>query len=355
MTTASTTSRTTAQKIALFRQCFSGLEQAYGTYDPGSGRVFQVKRQVTDSVILAHLRGQRPYGVYLLVGDHTGAIATDFDDDNVEAPLSFIRKAAELGISAELERSKSKGYHCWMFAEAGGVSAAQARRLVKIILNSIGMPKIEIFPKQDVLGPDEYGNFINAPLFGRLVPHDRSVFLNPGDGLKPYADQWGLLANVKRLSEAHLDAALRSFCSTSSSSTCSPPATPDPPAARAPTSPRPADHSSFGLTPCARRMLAGVNGYQRVTCFRLAIQLKRLGIPQDFAMVMLKAWARKNRPTDGKVITAEEVASQTQDAYRKDYRSYGCEDPGILAYCDPSTCPLKRNRVAPSAGSVGRQ
>ncbi|MCY2953564.1 MAG: hypothetical protein NTU53_16535 [Planctomycetota bacterium] len=69
---------------------------------------------------------------------------------------------------------------------------------------------------------------------------------------------------------------------------------------------------------------------------------------------MLKACAGKNRPTDGKVITAEEVASQTQDAYRKNYRSYGCEDPMIRAYCDPS-CPVRRGAVVAAAGCVGRQ
>jgi len=349
--------RSKAQKVAIFRSCFSGMTHVYGSYDPDTGRVFQVKRPVTDSVILAHLQGQRPYGVYLLVGDRTRAISTDFDDNDVDSPLRFIHRAAELGITAELERSKSKGYHCWIFAEAGGVSAAKARYVVKVILNNIGMAKTEIFPKQDRLGPRKYGNFINAPLFGRLVPDGRSVFLNPGDSLRPHADQWSLLANVNRLSKERLDEVLRSVSLPSSSSFCSPgqmPGTSDPPAAGAPMSPRPANHNSFGLTPCARRMLAGVNSYQRVTCFRLAVHLKRLGIPQDLALVMLKAWAGKNRPGDRQVITPEEVVSQIQDAYRKDYRSYGCEDPMIRAYCDPS-CPVQRGPVVAAAGCVAGQ
>lgn len=156
----------TAQKLAIFRACFSGLPQVYGSYDPAGGGVFQVKRPVTDAVILAHLRGWRPYGVYLLVGKRTGAVVVDFDQEDTQAPDQFVRCAAELGINAYIERSKRKGYHVWIFAKAGGVLAATARRLARCILERIGLPRTEVFPKQDRLGPGNYGNFINAPLWG---------------------------------------------------------------------------------------------------------------------------------------------------------------------------------------------
>lgn len=47
-------------KIRLFRELFSGQEHVYGTYDPKSGRSWQVKAPVTDEVILAHLTGRGP-------------------------------------------------------------------------------------------------------------------------------------------------------------------------------------------------------------------------------------------------------------------------------------------------------
>jgi len=342
---------TTAQRLAIFRSCFSGLDHVYGTYDPNTGRVWQVKSPVTDQVIADHLAGRRPYGVYLLVGDRTGAVATDFDDDNAEAPLKFIHRAAELGIAAELERSKSKGYHCWIFADAGGIPAAQARHLVRVILNDIGMPNVEIFPKQDRLGLTEYGNFINAPLFGRLVCRHRSVFLNPADGLKPYADQWEPLASVQRLTETKLDTILSSLPSATSSSTASPPRAsrtiPVSSNAGNPSSPRPPGYRLVGLAPCARRMLAGVDGYQRVICFRLGVHFSVLGMPSDLALAALNAWARKNQPASRRIITPGEIETQVRDAYMTGYRSYGCEDPGIQRYCD-SACPLWKRRNAPA-------
>ena len=63
------TNMTTAEKIAIFRDCFTGLNHVYGTYDPQSGRACQKKEPVTDEVILAHLTGRQPYGVYLLIKD----------------------------------------------------------------------------------------------------------------------------------------------------------------------------------------------------------------------------------------------------------------------------------------------
>ena len=66
-------------QIMLFWELFTGRADAYGTYDPQTGRAWQVKEPVTAKVIRAHLQGQRPFGVYLLDGDRVHAIAADFD------------------------------------------------------------------------------------------------------------------------------------------------------------------------------------------------------------------------------------------------------------------------------------
>ena len=94
-------------------------------------------------------------------------------------------------------------------------------------------------------------------------------------------------------------------------------------------------------------MLAeGVSTYQRVTCFRLAVQLKKAGLPEDLTIAALKAWAAKNRPVEERrVITEAEIRAQVTGAYSKDYRSCGCSDPKVAAYCDPG-CPLHRGHPA---------
>lgn len=323
------------EKIAIFRGCFSGLPHVYGTYDPGTNHTWQVKQRVTDRVLLDHIEGRQPYGVYLLSGDRIRALAVDFDDEDVQPPTEFISAARTRGVSAYLERSKSKGYHVWLFFEATGVLAARARVFAHHLLAEIGRPRTEVFPKQDRLhGHSTYGNFINAPLFGALVPRGRSVFLDLDNALKPYTDQWALLKAVQRITACVLDALMpREQIRRAGAGVPGPR-----PATSADTMP-----TTFGLPPCAQRMLAeGVTEYQRVACFRLALHLKRVPIPQDIAVAGLVAWARKNRPRDGKgIITHAEIVEQTACAYASSYRGCGCEDPAIESYCDPR-CPIKR-------------
>ena len=187
MTTGSPSPRTTRTKVAIFRDCFAGLPHVYGTYDPRTGRACQVKDAVTDRVIFRHLKGEKPYGVYLLVKDHIRALSVDFDEDDTSAPAQLVEALAALGVRAYVERSKTKGYHVWVSFRRTGVLAAPARRMVYHALNEIGEPKTEVFPKQDVLdGETAYGNVINAPLFGRLVPRGRTVFVDMANSWRPY-------------------------------------------------------------------------------------------------------------------------------------------------------------------------
>jgi len=326
--------RTTTEKVKLFRMFFTGLPNVYGTYDLATGKARQVKRPVTDQVILAHLQGRQPYGVYLLVGERTRAVVADFDVDDIELPREFVASAVHYGLATYIERSKSKGHHVWMFLDESGVSAGKARLVVQHILDEIGQPGTEVFPKHDRLdGRTSYGNYIYAPLFGSLVPQGRTVFLDPSHGLAPAADQWQFLEEVVRVKEEQLDEIIE----INELGRLDNEAKREPP---------PASNnvrSAFGLPPCAQRMLAeGVSNYQRVTCFRLAVQLKKTGLPEDLAIAALTAWARKNRPTgDKRIITEEEILAQVAGAYSRDYRSCGCGDPKVAAYCDPE-CPLLR-------------
>jgi len=333
--------RSTAEKLALFRSCFSGLSDVYGTYDLSSGRASQVKAPVTDRVILAHLTGRKPYGVYLLVKDRTRAIAVDFDTPDRLPPSEFVARAQHYGLSAYIERSKSKGYHVWIFFDENGVPARKARLVVQHILEEIEQPQTEVFPKQDRLEDRvRYGNFINAPLFGPLVLEGKTAFVGPRD-FQPFPDQWEFLESVERSDEHALDDILAIN------------------ALSAPTEvPYPSDVSdkngkgSFTLPPCAVRMLQdGVSEFQRVGCFRLAVHLKRVGLPYDLAVAALKTWALKNRPAHGKgVIRDDEIVSQVSCAYKGTYLGYGCESPSVQPYC-ADNCPVLKWRTEGGAES----
>ena len=329
--------RTTQWKIAIFMRYFTGRTDVYGTYDHKSGKARQVKEPVTTDVIRAHLRGEQPYGVYLLHGSRTQALAVDFDEDDPLVALEFVTAAGRYDIPAYVERSKSKGYHVWIFFEEGGVSAAKARRVARHLLQEIERPGTEIFPKQDAIDDAKsFGNFINAPLFGALVPEGRTVFIDPN--LQPHPNQWDFLESVERVSEDWLDEiievnaieepnVIEGQTETASEET-------------------PQPQAAYGLPICAQRILAeGVRDHQRVACFRLAVQLRKTGLPYELALAVLKAWAPHNRPTEGKrLITEREIAGQAAWAYAKPYRGCGCEEPAIAPYCSP-ICPLHKKRT----------
>lgn len=328
------TDRPTPQQIAIFRVCFSGLTHVYGSYDPGTGRAYQVKQPVTDQVLLRHLRGIQPYGVYLLVRDRTRAVVVDFDEENPEPVLEFVHAAAHYGLPVYLERSKRKGWHAWVFTELPGVPAVKARKVVRLILEEIGRPATEIFPKQDRLSEQTpYGNWLHSPLWGLGVPQGRTVFVDIKNHLKPYPDQWHVLEHVRRVTERQLDELIEINDRTVHT-----------PARNAATENRRlmVMPRSYGLPPCAQRMLAeGVQDNQRVACFRLAGHLRKAGIPEDVAVAGLRVWATKNRPTNGKgVITDDEIVSQVHYAYSRSYRGCGCEDAAIRPFCDPN-CPVR--------------
>ena len=327
--------KNTFGKIKLFRGLFTGLTHVYGTYDPISGRASQVKAMVTDKVILDHLMGRQPYGVYLLMKDLTRAIAADFDTENRMTPMEFTAQAKHYGINSYIERSKSKGYHVWMFFNGCGISARKARVVVGHILEDIEFPETEIFPKQDLLNSNaRYGNFINAPLFGKLVPKDRTVFIDPTT-FKPYPNQWDLLQSVRRVDESILDDIIEI-------NEISPQLVHQAPSRE----PENSSLNQHGLPLCAQKMFRdGVTRFQRISTFRLAVHLKRLGLPFDVATAALKTWALKNRPEKGRgVITDLEIMNQISSAYKNGYRAYGCNSEAVAPFCHPG-CLVNKPRI----------
>ena len=281
-------------------------------------------------MLLNHLKGKKPYGVYLLVKDRIRAIAVDFDIKKQPPPLKCVWLAKHYGIAAYIERSKSKGHHVWIFFEKQGVLAAKARLVVGRILEEIGYPDTEVFPKQDVLNTNvPYGNFINAPLFAPLVSKKKTVFVDPKT-FEPYTDQWDFLESVEKHEESVLDKIidLNDLSMKPENESVSVKTTTN-------------EFNYYSLPPCARIILQdGVSKNQRCCCFRLAVHFKRLGIPLDCAIASLKVWAEKNKPIENKrIITEKEIIEQASYVYKKNYRSYGCKTEAIKPFCQPE-CPL---------------
>jgi hypothetical protein len=169
-------------------------------------------------------------------------------------------------------------------------------------------------------------------LFGALVRQGKTVFVDLMS-FAPYPDQWALLESVNMAKELELDKIIEinglSAAPTLTDLGHNPPK----------------NSSWHGLPICARKMLRdGVSQFQRSSCFRLAVHLKKLGLPFDMAVAALKTWALKNRLVNGKgIIRDAEIISQTSYAYNHPYAGYACGDAAIKPFCEPS-CPVKQLR-----------
>ena len=175
--------------------------------------------RVTDDVIRWHLSGRdadgQPFvaGVYPLLQDETCFfLAVDFDKAGWrEDAAAFLETCRRLNLPATLERSRSgRGAHVWFFFEEA-IPAALARRMASHVLTETmeGRPDIgldsydRLFPNQDTMPQGGFGNLIALPLQKGPRKQDNSVFLD--DSLVPWADQWALLASVRKIGRAQVE------------------------------------------------------------------------------------------------------------------------------------------------------
>ena len=230
------------QKIALFRSLFRGRDDVYPRrfesratgktgYSPVCANewvtgicekprvkcaVCQHRRflPVTDDVIRRHLVGIDEHGgsfvagVYPMLLDETCFfLAIDLDKSNwQDDAVAVMETCRRLDIPAVLERSRSgNGGHVWIFFDTA-IPASIARRLGSHVLTEtmerrpdVGLDSYDrLFPNQDTLPRGGFGNLIALPLQKQPREAGNSVFIN--DAFEPHADQWAVLASIKRMS-----------------------------------------------------------------------------------------------------------------------------------------------------------
>ena len=197
------------EKIELFKEIFKGRGDTYG-----AGK--RVAEPVTDAVIKAHLQGKRRIGRYplspdILDGSGTWWIAADIDDDDIGLTIQFCEPLEHLNVPCYIERSKSKGFHVWVFFSEP-IEAKWARGLMKYAIDLLERDTNyrikEVFPKQNSIkqkdGSYGFGNYIYLPLFGESVKEERTVFLDSTNGYKPLPDQWAFLQSIEKISPQRL-------------------------------------------------------------------------------------------------------------------------------------------------------
>lgn len=162
---------------------------------------------VTASVIYDHLAGEHTVGVYPLLLDNTcHFLAVDFDEQEWrEDARAFIASCRALGVPAALEISRSgNGAHAWVFFSRE-VDARDARRLGTALISHVCARTRQLklssydrlFPNQDTMPKGGFGNLIALPMQKKPRETGHSVFVD--EDLRPYADQWGFLAGLRRM------------------------------------------------------------------------------------------------------------------------------------------------------------
>jgi hypothetical protein len=129
--------------------------------------------ELTLEIVRRHLAGEITIGIYAInpATQRSKWMAIDADYKTaLEDLIKVQRQLQEDGIEAALEKSK-RGGHLWILFETP-VLAREARIYIYHVARKLAVPVkgasladgIEIFPKQDELRREEFGNAIRAPL-----------------------------------------------------------------------------------------------------------------------------------------------------------------------------------------------
>ena len=169
-----------SETVNQFAELFLGRMDAFGTEEGGCERT-------TDSLwvnyvdrIKQHLGDGEPMGVYpmVLVGDYWqvnwGCVDFDEGEETAWIEAQNLRVVlGDLGITGWVERSRSKGFHVWVFASA----PTRAEHMRKALLGATQIAKAstkEINPKQFEMAEGQLGNYVRLPYPHALTDSEMS-------------------------------------------------------------------------------------------------------------------------------------------------------------------------------------
>jgi hypothetical protein len=159
-----------------FKGLFNGLDRVHGKYEIDkdlssrqvkvAGKAVTVKAAVTTELFQKHLDGEQGLGIVPIRDDQKCVFgALDIDEYDLDLP-GLNQQVIDLGLPLVVCRTKSGGAHCYLFSEP--IRADIVRKKLKEFAEALGYPKIEIFPKQKEIRPNDVGNWINLPYFDAL-------------------------------------------------------------------------------------------------------------------------------------------------------------------------------------------
>ena len=205
--------------IIKFARLFEGRRDAYGHEE---GRAELAQGETYEDRVNAHLNGNRPMGVYpLMYTEPEGWIVNwgcvDFDEGDEASWIhanNLHMVLNELEVTSHIERSRSKGYHVWVFAAESVPAHVMRRALLGATQISKGPlkeinPKSEGFwlPRESADTPlkadtDRIGNYVRLP-----YPHgygERRVMCEPLTGNTIGLEEFVDYAHACRTSRSEL-------------------------------------------------------------------------------------------------------------------------------------------------------
>lgn len=193
--------------LQLFRNLYCRVDDAYGAMTPDGPRT--IRFPLTDDLIRKHLEGGERIGAFFI--DPEGMadqLVIDIDIQDPELAKNVRSIFDELGIYAYVEASKSKGYHIRTHWDCP-VKASDLRRIGSYVTKESGIPKAEIFPKQDQRREENgLGNFMWLPLHGLSWKEGKTAVVDHTNGMCPLNDQWAFMESIRRNSTGILRAAI---------------------------------------------------------------------------------------------------------------------------------------------------
>lgn len=162
-----------------FATLFKGREDAQGTEYGGC-----VHERVTFETYRHHLDGTNGLGIYPMVyeqeewyvwwgcvdldvkAEHKRRWDYETSDDALIAARNLQTVLAQAGIVGFIERTKSNGFHVWVFAN-NKTSARSMRRALLVACEAASVPPTEVNPKAEGYdNPNTLGNYVRLPYFG---------------------------------------------------------------------------------------------------------------------------------------------------------------------------------------------
>lgn len=188
--------------VGIFARLFEGRKDAYGTEEGGCEKVTELPKgaitypEYTEYLnrIDLHLCTGPCMGVYPLVDGFVKWGCVDFDEGEDESYIhaqNLVTALAQFGIVGWIERSRSKGYHVWIFCNYW-YDAQLVREALLAACQVVDAPIKEINPKQVTLAEGQVGNYVRLPYPGNGTP-GRQVVLYDGEILD--VDNFVLLAD----------------------------------------------------------------------------------------------------------------------------------------------------------------